>query len=260
MLSAPLLGWRERPTARGDAVPVDPPGSAALDQVSRHYGLALSPADVASFEPVVDGLLASWDAVERLYSETAPHAPDRPWKRPAETDNPLGAWYVTTSITEREDGPLAGRLGRDQGQHGRRRGSDDERIIDRGGLRARPRRHGREQAAGRRGDHRRQGGLRGPVLLRRIAHLADRAGAQPVGHHAVGGRFVQRQRRPARQPGRSISPPAATRADRSGSRPRTAEWSGTSRPTGWFPTPGLSRSSRRSTTWGRWPAPSPTWR
>ena len=25
-------------------------------------------------------------------------------------DNPLGAWYVTTSITEREDGPLAGRL------------------------------------------------------------------------------------------------------------------------------------------------------
>ena len=90
-------------------MPVDPPGPEALDQVSRHYGLALSPADVASFEPVVDGLLTSWDAVERLYSETAPHAPDRAWKRPAEADNPLGAWYVTTSITERDDGPLAGR-------------------------------------------------------------------------------------------------------------------------------------------------------
>jgi amidase len=88
---------------------VDPPGSAALDQASRHYGLALSPADVASFEPVVDGLLTSWDAVERLYSENAPHAPDRAWKRPTEADNPLGAWYVTTSITERDDGPLAGR-------------------------------------------------------------------------------------------------------------------------------------------------------
>jgi amidase len=53
-------------------VPVDPPGVVALDQVSRHYGLDLSPADVASFEPAVDGLLASWDAVERLYAENAP--------------------------------------------------------------------------------------------------------------------------------------------------------------------------------------------
>src|ERR1700751_1299022 len=90
-------------------VPVDPPGSAALDQVSPHYGRGLGPAAVASFGPVVDGLLASWDAVERLYAENAPHAPDRPWKRPAPADNPLGAWYVTTSITERSEGPLAGR-------------------------------------------------------------------------------------------------------------------------------------------------------
>jgi amidase len=88
---------------------LDLPDSAALDQIARQYGLALSQADVTSFAPVVDGLLASWDAVERLYSEEAPHPPDRPWKRPAEAGNPLGAWYVTTSITTREDGPLAGR-------------------------------------------------------------------------------------------------------------------------------------------------------
>jgi amidase len=92
-----------------NALPVDPPGAAALDQVSRHYGLGLSDGDVASFEPAVSGLLASWDTVERLYREDAPHPPDRVWKRPAEADNPLGAWYVTTSITTREDGPLAGR-------------------------------------------------------------------------------------------------------------------------------------------------------
>src|ERR1700745_3062852 len=90
-------------------VPVDPPGSAALDHVSRPYGVARGPADIASFEPFVDGRLASWDAVERLYAENAPQAPDRPWKRPAPADNPLGAWYVTTSITERSEGPLAGR-------------------------------------------------------------------------------------------------------------------------------------------------------
>jgi amidase len=88
---------------------LDLPDSAALDQIARQYGLALSQADVTSFAPVVDGLLASWDAVERLYSEEAPHPPDRPWKRPPEAGNPLGAWYVTTSITTREDGPLAGR-------------------------------------------------------------------------------------------------------------------------------------------------------
>jgi amidase len=90
-------------------VPVDLPGPAALEQVSGHYGLGLGPADLASFGPVVGGLLTSWDAVERLYAEDAPQAPDRPWKRPEPADNPLGAWYVTTSITEREDGPLAGR-------------------------------------------------------------------------------------------------------------------------------------------------------
>ena len=30
-------------------MPVDPPGPEALDQVSRHYGLGLGPADIASF-------------------------------------------------------------------------------------------------------------------------------------------------------------------------------------------------------------------
>ena len=90
-------------------LPVDPPGAAALDRASRYYGLALSEADVASFEPAVGGLLSSWDAVERLYAETAPTVPDRAWARPADADNPLGAWYVTTSITGAQGGPLTGR-------------------------------------------------------------------------------------------------------------------------------------------------------
>ena len=90
-------------------MPVDPPSSAALDGISRHYCLALSPQDVTSFAPAVAGLLSSWDAVERLYAENAPSAPDRTWTRPADADNPLGAWYVTTSISGKEDGPLTGR-------------------------------------------------------------------------------------------------------------------------------------------------------
>lgn len=42
-------------------MPVDPPGFAALDQVSRHYGLGRSPADVASFEPEMIGNTAPFD-------------------------------------------------------------------------------------------------------------------------------------------------------------------------------------------------------
>jgi amidase len=90
-------------------VPVDLPGPEGLDRVSRGYGLDLSEQDLASFGPAVDGLLSSWDAVERLYAEHAPSAPDRAWSRPAEADNPLGAWYVTTAIAGADDGPLAGR-------------------------------------------------------------------------------------------------------------------------------------------------------
>jgi amidase len=90
-------------------MPVEPPDFAALDGVSRSYRLSLSEADIASFQPMVLGLLSSWDAVERLYAETEPAAPQRKWTRPSEAGNPLGAWYVTTSITEAQDGPLAGR-------------------------------------------------------------------------------------------------------------------------------------------------------
>src|SRR5260370_6749107 len=44
----PLLWWRQMApfAVRENTLPVDPPSSAALDGVSRHYGLALSQADV----------------------------------------------------------------------------------------------------------------------------------------------------------------------------------------------------------------------
>ncbi len=67
-------------------MPVDPPSSAALDGVSRQYGLAPAPEDVESFASAVTGLLSSWDAVERLYAENAPSAPDRTWTGPADAE------------------------------------------------------------------------------------------------------------------------------------------------------------------------------
>jgi amidase len=90
-------------------MPVHPPDPNTLNSVAQRYGLGLSAADVESFGPMVHGLLASWDAVETLYQATAPAMPERSWTRPEGPDNPFNAWYVTTSITDRDEGPLAGR-------------------------------------------------------------------------------------------------------------------------------------------------------
>jgi amidase len=89
---------------------IGPPDESALAAVGERYGLELSAADVASFVPFATGLLGSWTAVEELYARTVP-APrtDRVWSRPADADNLLGAWYVTTEIQEAAEGPLAGR-------------------------------------------------------------------------------------------------------------------------------------------------------
>src|SRR5882757_8388222 len=88
---------------------VPPPDSNALLAVAEAYRLGHSPADAESFQPAVAGLLASWDAVEELYSDLAPQAPERPWQRPDDAANPYGAWYVTTELTGAPEGALAGR-------------------------------------------------------------------------------------------------------------------------------------------------------
>lgn len=90
-------------------MPVQPPRPEDLAAVAEHYGLKLGDDDLATFAPMVEGLLASWNAVEELYDASVPQAPDRAWSRPEGAENPYNAWYVTTSITENADGPLTGR-------------------------------------------------------------------------------------------------------------------------------------------------------
>jgi amidase len=86
------------------------PSNDQLAGAAEHYGLGLTARDLDEFAEHVSGLLSSWDAVERLYSQSAPQPrSDRKWHRPDEADNPLGAWYVRTEIRESDDGPLAGR-------------------------------------------------------------------------------------------------------------------------------------------------------
>jgi amidase len=90
-------------------MPVRPPDPADLQKVAAHYGLGLDEADLASFSPMVNGLLASWDAVEELYAASAPAMPERSWTRPEPADNPYNAWYVTCEVTGSGEGPLAGK-------------------------------------------------------------------------------------------------------------------------------------------------------
>jgi amidase len=91
-------------------MPVRPPDDSELRKIAEHYGLGLSDEQRADYAPFVTGLLSSWDALETLYARTAPpERHDRKWFRPDDHENPLGAWYVRTEITEGGNGPLAGR-------------------------------------------------------------------------------------------------------------------------------------------------------
>jgi amidase len=90
-------------------MPVTPPTDEDLARIADRYGFHLTGADLRSFQALASGLLVSYDEVERLYEETRQGVPQRRYQWPAEGANELGAWYVTTEITTRTDGPLAGR-------------------------------------------------------------------------------------------------------------------------------------------------------
>lgn len=93
-------------------MPVTPPSDDDIAAIANRYGLGLDPRDVEVFRELISRSAASYDVVERLYEESRarlPEPPAREWQRPADADNELGAWYVTTDIKGNGDGPLAGR-------------------------------------------------------------------------------------------------------------------------------------------------------
>jgi amidase len=91
------------------ALAITPPTNDDLAAIADRYRFDLSAQDVESFRAVIAGALASYDAVERLYTARLPEPPSRAYQWPAEADNELGAWYVTTEIRTADDGPLSGR-------------------------------------------------------------------------------------------------------------------------------------------------------
>src|SRR5260221_13340905 len=90
-------------------MPTAPLSDDDVTRIAASYGLPVASQDIASFRVLAGALLTSYDEVERRYAEGLTEPPSRAWERPADADNPLGAWYVTTRIQTRDDGPLAGR-------------------------------------------------------------------------------------------------------------------------------------------------------
>ena len=89
------------------AVPI--PSTDELGAIAASFGLSMGDDDLAAYRELVAGSLGAYDAVEDLYRQHAPEAPERHSWRPEPADNPLGAWYRRCSVRERDDGPLAGR-------------------------------------------------------------------------------------------------------------------------------------------------------
>jgi len=91
---------------------VTSPSDDEIAVIADRYGLGLDRHDIGMFRELIAGALMSYDVVERLYQASRarePEPPARTWQRPAEADNELGAWYVTTDIKGADNGPLAGR-------------------------------------------------------------------------------------------------------------------------------------------------------
>lgn len=84
------------------------PSRLAAETLADELRLGIPPEEVDIYYAAATGLLGSWAVIDELYDqEVATVAPLRAWSDPA--DNPLGAWYVTTELNTRSDGPLHGR-------------------------------------------------------------------------------------------------------------------------------------------------------
>ena len=178
--------------------------------------------------------------------------PQRQWtaRRGAE---PVGRLVRTTDITEgAPDGPLAGRTVavKDNTMVAGVPMMNGSRTVE-GFVPTRDATVVTPAARGRRDGHG-QVGLRGPLLLRRAATPRTPARCATPGTRAGStGGSLQRQRGAGRR--RRGRPGDRGRPGRLGpdAGAPTAGSSGTSRRTGWCPTPAPSRSRRRSTTWAR---------
>jgi amidase len=91
-------------------MPVRTPSLEQLSEIALEYGLDLDEADLASFQGLVAGALASYARLDQLAEPALPvRYPRSPGHRPPAEQNPLNAWYWRCSIRGAAQGPLAGK-------------------------------------------------------------------------------------------------------------------------------------------------------
>ncbi|RPA64835.1 amidase [Gordonia oryzae] len=79
---------------------VERPDAGAIESAATHFGFDLNESGRTEFVALVDGALGSYDVVDDVYARSAmPDAPVRRYESArADDSNPLGAWYMRTSI------------------------------------------------------------------------------------------------------------------------------------------------------------------
>jgi amidase len=90
---------------------VSRPSIADIDSAAQHFGFHLDTDAKAEYTTIAADAMKAYDAVDELYNQvTHLEAPERDYLFPEPSNNPFGAWYVTTEIASGADGPLSGRF------------------------------------------------------------------------------------------------------------------------------------------------------
>jgi amidase len=91
-------------------MPVRIPSLDQLSRIALEYGFDMTDAELASFQGLMAGVLASCARLDQLVEPGLPVRYARtPGHRPPPEGNPLGAWYWRCSITGATGGPLTGK-------------------------------------------------------------------------------------------------------------------------------------------------------
>jgi amidase len=92
-------------------VPVQRPSADDLAQIAERFHFTLDAQQQATYGALLEaGALAGYDALEAMEAPVPEvRYPRGPGERPADAENPYGAWYVKSRIEGAPEGPLAGK-------------------------------------------------------------------------------------------------------------------------------------------------------
>lgn len=89
---------------------VKPPTAEELEHIALQFGLNLTADDIASFQGLMAGPLASYQRLQALVEPRLPvKYPRTPGYKPERSEDPLNAWACKTSIKGAASGPLSGK-------------------------------------------------------------------------------------------------------------------------------------------------------